>query len=216
MIIELRLILAMFVLFPAIVAIYKYKKVDKKFHPFMFMIWIEVITETLNYIYKKNHGNGGTFVINLNTYIVLNFFLFLYLSVLNSFLNRKKAVVIFIIAILICVANYIFIKPVNIFFYSLCYVSFVMLFIGIDILSNQMIEIKVALKNNFWFWFSSTTIIYNTQVLIIFNLYFFAMFNTSVGKSIGNIQTITNAVCQIFFGIAMLKMPEIKARKMIV
>ena len=79
--------------------------------------------------------------------------------------------------------------------------------ISIDILSRQVMAIKERLINNFWFWFSSFSIVYNALNLLIFGLYFFTMFDTPNGKAIANIQHFVNVACNIFFVVAILKIP---------
>ena len=85
-----------------------------------------------------------------------------------------------------------------------------MLYVSINILSRQTIAIKYKLINNCWFWISSFSIIYNAFTLLIFGLYFFAMFNTPKGKAIGDIQHFANLVCYVFFAVAIIKIPEKK------
>ena len=126
-------------------------------------------------------------------------------------LSKKAMQWLLAVACLVCLFNYLYEHTVlKTFFYLLCFVSAIMLYVSINILSRQTIAIKYKLINNCWFWISSFSIIYNAFTLLIFGLYFFAMFNTPKGKAIGDIQHFANLVCYLFFAVAIIKIPEKK------
>jgi hypothetical protein len=204
-------LMAMTCAFPAAAGIYKYNRIEKKYHAFIFMMLLDVVIETIIYLGVKLPGFAKTSRVSVNVYMLLNFGLFLYFVHVNNYLGRKATQVLTFISVLIGIINLIFygtfFKP---FFYLLCFVCAVMLIISIDILSRQVMEFKIKLVNNFWFWVSSFSILYNSFTLLIFGLYVFAMFDTPNGKAIGSIQHFVNATCYIFFGLAIMK---IRTRK---
>jgi hypothetical protein len=130
---------------------------------------------------------------------------------INGYLSKKVMQLLFAVATVVCLINCIYLGTILLaFYYLLCYVSAAMLIISIDILSRQTMAIKYKMVNNFWFWLSSFSIIYNAFTLLVFGLYIFAMSDTPKGKAIGTIQQISNTVCYMFFIVAMLKIPEKK------
>jgi hypothetical protein len=197
--VDLRFLLTLLIIFPAIAGIYKFKRVDKSFHPFIIMIWLQVIIEVINYLCKKKVLPPLVHSININVYIILNFFLFLYFTYQHRYIKKNLLLSSLFVAFVIALLNIIFVQPITILFYLLCFVSVVMLLTAIDILSKQIMSVTNKTNNRFWLWFSSTTIVYNAQTLLIFSIYFFALFNTTGGKAVGNIQTFINAACHIFF-----------------
>jgi hypothetical protein len=204
-------LMAMSCVLPAVTGIYKYKRTDKKYHPFIYMMILDVIMETIYFLDIKFPGAGGISPLAVNLYMHLNFGLFLYFVYINSYLTKKAMQLLIIIAVLIGIFNYIYYGTLfTFFYYLLCFVSAVMLIISIDILTRQIMEIKYKLVNNFWFWVSSFSIIYNSFTLLIFGLYVFAMFDTPNGKAIGSIQHFVNAVCYVFFAVAIFRIPEKK------
>jgi hypothetical protein len=198
---------------PAAVGMYRYNKMDSKYHPFIYMMILTMLIETI--IYSSNKfkfaGYGGFWQLAVNIYMLLNFGLFLYFTKTNGYLNKRVMQGLLVLACIVSVFNYFYEHTVlRTFFYQLCFVSVTMLLISIDILSRQTMAIKYKLVNNFWFWFSSFSIIYNALTLLVFGLYFFAMHDSPKAKAIGVIQSFTNTICYIFFAVAMLKIPEKK------
>jgi hypothetical protein len=210
---DLRFFITLIIAFPALVGLCKFKRVDKSFHPFIFMIWLQVFTEIINYCCKKNLLQPFVHTININFYILFNFCLYLLFIYEHKYIKKSTALYTILAALIVAILNLVFVKPISILFYLLSFVSVVMLLTAIDILSKQIMSTINKTKNSFWFWFSSTTIVYNAQTLLIFSIYFFALFNTAGGKAVGNIQTFINAACHIFFGIAMLNIPNINTSK---
>lgn len=196
-------------LLPLAAGIYRFKEMDKKFHPFIYMILLDVLIESFLFLQKETAFFGRHFLVWLNLYMILNFGLFLMLVCSNKYLGKKAAEVLILAAFITGVFNFVYNKNSlsEVFYYVLCFVSAAMLIISIDILSRQVMEIKEKLVNNFWFWFSSFSILYNAMNLLIFGLYFFAMYNSPNGEAIPIIQHFVNVICNIFFVVAVFKIP---------
>lgn len=210
---DITYVLSMSCVLPAIVGIYRYNKTDRKYHAFTYMMILGVLIETIIYISNtlKFAGYSGFWQLSVNIYTFLNFALFLYFTQINGYLNKKLMQWLFAIACIVSLLNYFYEHTLlKTFFYLLCFVSAVMLLISINILSRQTMAIKYKLVNNFWFWVSSFSLIYNAFTLLIFGVYYFTMFDTPEGKAIGDIQHFANFVCYIFFTVAMLKIPAKK------
>ena len=203
--------LAMSCVFPALIGIYRYYKIHSKYHPFIQMMILAVLIETIIYFSMKFPKYGSYWQLAVNIYTLINFALFLYFTQINGYLSKKAMQWLLAIACIVSVFNYIYEHTIlKTFFYLLCFVSAIMLIISIDILSRQTMAIKYKLINNCWFWISSFSIIYNAFTLLIFGLYYFAMFNTPKGKAIGEIQHFANLICYLFFAVAIIKIPEKK------
>ena len=208
---DITYILAMSCVLPALIGIYRYNKIHSRYHPFIQMMILAVLIETIIYISIKFPKYGGYWQLAVNVYTLVNFALFLYFTQINGYLSKKAMQWLLAVACLVCLFNYLYEHTVlKTFFYLLCFVSAIMLYVSINILSRQTIAIKYKLINNCWFWISSFSVIYNAFTLLIFGLYFFAMFNTSRGKAIGDIQHFANLICYIFFAVAIIKIPEKK------
>jgi hypothetical protein len=208
---DITYMLAMSCVLPALVGIYRYNKIDRKYHPFIYMMILTALIETIFYLAEKFPAFGRFPRLAVNVYMLVNFLLFLYFVYINGYLGKKMFPWLIVAASAVFLANFIYEQSIlKTFIYLLCFVSALMLIISIDILSRQTMAIKYKLVNNCWFWISSSSIVYNAFTLLIFGLYFFAMRDTPKGKAIGVIQHFANALCYIFFAVAMLKIPEKK------
>ena len=194
---------------PATTGIYRYRCIDKKYHPFIYMMVLDVVIETVYYLAFRFEGMEKITLLAVNTYMHLNFALFLYFVYVNRYLSKRGVKYLMATALMTGGFNYIYngtlFAP---FYYLLCFVCIIMLIVSIDILSRQIMEIKDKLVNNFWFWVSSFSILYNAFTLLIFALFLFAMGNTPNGKAIGSIQHFVNVGCYVFYAVAIWKIPQ--------
>lgn len=208
---DVSYILAMSCLIPAALGIYRFGKTDSRYHPFFYMMILDVLIETFIYIAGKYPGSGGIIQLSVNKYTFINFILFLYFTNTNGYLKKRWMQVLIALALLVSIVNFLYEHSIfKTFYYLLCFVSASMLIISIDILSRQTMAITYKLVNNCWFWFSSSSIIYNAFTLLIFGLYFFAMSNSPKAKAIGTIQHFANLFCYLLFTVAIWKIPEKK------
>lgn len=205
---DITYMLAMSCVLPAIAGIYRLNKIDKKFHAFIYMMILVVLLETWIYLSINQLALGKYSRLPLNIYMLLNLALFLVFVYANGYLNKTKVQLLIAAAFAVAIFDYIVYNSVfKLFLYLLCFVSVVMLIISIDILSKQIMEIKYKLTNNFWFWFSSASVLYNAFNFLIFGVLVFSLIATKNGKSIADIQHFTNALSYLLFTIAIFKIP---------
>ena len=210
---DIRYVMAMSCVLPAVTGIMKYNRIDRRFHPFIMMMLLDVIIETIYYMGIKFPAFGRIHHFTVNIYMFLNFWLFLYFAFINGYLSKTARQVLLGAALFICIINSVYNGSVFQFFYYLvCFVSTVMLVISIDILSRQVMVLNQKLVNNPWFWISSFSIIYNAFTLLVFALYFFALANTPDGKAVAIIQHFVNLACYVFFAVGIARIP-VKSRE---
>ncbi|HMC98828.1 MAG TPA: hypothetical protein VKH37_01700, partial [Ferruginibacter sp.] len=196
---NIKFILSLGCTVPALVGIVCYNKIDKKIHPFIWMMLLDVTIETIMFLSGKYTVIANVAGLCLNLYMLIDLWLFLYFIHINNYLSRNIKIIFLSGALIVAGFNYCneqsFFRT---FYYLLCYVSAVMLMNSVNILSRQVLVIKESLLNNFWFWFSSFSILYNAFTLLIFAVYIFAMRDTPEGRAIGDIQHVVNFTCYIF------------------
>jgi hypothetical protein len=203
-----EMILGLSCIVPGIIGIVKYKQLEKKYHYFIYIIWIDFLTEFCNIVLKKVFLIPRTnFVVNY--YLVINFIFFLVFIWQNKFIQKKLAIVLIGLSIVITVVNHFYNTSFTDFnFFTLCFVSTCKLFISIHVLSNQVFETNIKPLKNFWFLFSCCAIIYDAFTLLIFGLYFFSLFSTSGGRTVVYIHHFINVFCYLFFAFVILKIPK--------
>jgi len=208
---DIKYMLAMSCVLPALIGIFRYNRIHSKYHPFIYMMILTAVVETIFYLAGKFSALSmfPRFVVNI--YMLVNFVLFLYFVYTNRYISKWVLQWLLIIAGVICLFNFIYLRTfLKAFYYLLYYVSGVMLIISIDILSRQIMVTKEKLANNFWAWVSSFSIIYNAFTLLIYGQLFFAVTNEQNVNPIANIHHFANLICYIFFAVAILKIPENK------
>jgi hypothetical protein len=207
----LTYIMAMSCSIPAAAGIYKYKRIEKKYYPFIFMMMVDMVIETIYYLAIKFPVIGNFPQLAVNIYVIINFALFLYLVYINGYLTRTVMRLLLIAAFIITVINYFYEGTIFTPFSLLCtFIWSVNLIISIDILSRQIMVLNEKLFNNFWFWVSSSYILYNAFNLLVFVPVFFTNIDTPSSKAIGGIQHFVNVACYIFYAIAIFRIPEKK------
>lgn len=206
---DIKYMLAMSCVLPALIGIFRYNKIHCKYHPFIYMMILTALIETIYYSAYKFPQLGMLPKLAVNTYMLVNFALFLYFVYLNNYISKRLLQWLLAVACLVCIFNYAYLGTfLQAFSYLLCYVSAVMLIISIDILSRQIMATKEKLVNNFWTWVSSFSIIYNAFTLLIYSQLFFAVTNKQYINPIANIHHFANLICYVFFAVAMLKIPK--------
>jgi hypothetical protein len=209
---EMKYIMGMTCALPALVCLWRHKKTDSRYHAFMYMMLLIMPVETIRFMAIKKFLSDDIDTLCTNLYMLINFGLFLYLTYINNYISKRLLQYFIAAALVMGLANCLKEGSAFVFFYYLlCFVSIVMLFISIDILSRQIMETGTKLLQLFWFWFAGISVIYHAYTLLTFGLYVFSLADTPNGKAIGVIQTYIVAACYILYIFAALKIPAKKS-----
>jgi hypothetical protein len=205
----LQYILGFTCLIPCMVGIYKHKKIDKKYHPFIYMIVADFIIESINFLIKYVFKINLLSQLHFNFYLFIYFYLFMKLAYLNNFITKKTRNILFFVWAIVAICNTILNESFN-ELYRLVFVfsAIVALYIYTNILSVQILEVNTKITKNFWFWASSFSILYNAFLILLFNLIFFSFAKTPNGRAILNIHYYINAITYLFFAYAIYIIPE--------
>jgi hypothetical protein len=203
-----EMILGLSCIIPSIVGIIRFNKIEKKYYFFIYIMWIDFLTEFTNIILQKVFLiPKTTFVINY--YLLINFIFFLVFIWQNKFITKQLVFILTGLALIVLVLNHIYNKSFLDFnFFLLCFVSICKLFIAIHVLSNQIFETNIKPLKNVWFLFSCCAIIYDAFTLLIFGLYFFSLFSTAGGRTVLYIHHFVNVFCYLFFAFVIFKIPK--------
>ncbi len=205
-------ILAMSAVLPAIVGAVRYKKIDPRYHPFIYMLVLVPLVETIVYISLKTAIYNGFSKLCINLYLLASFGVFLSLVYKNGYLSRKMGLYFAGALLLTTLVNLVIVgTPFVILYYMLCLADCLILFISIDILSKQMMAVKTSLVKNCWFWISSLYVVQHAYSLLLFGIFIFGL-STSIPniKAIFTIYKVVNAACYLLFIIAVLRIPNRK------
>lgn len=210
--IDAAYILAMSALLPAVVGAVRYKKIDARYHPFIYMLLLVPLVETIVYISLKTGVYNGFSKLCLNLYLLASFGFFLSLVHRNGYLNRKMGFCFAGALLVTTLVNLIIVgSPFVILYYMLCLADCLILFISIDILSKQMMAVKTSLVKNCWFWISSLYVVQHAYGLLLFGIFIFGLSTISPNiQAIFTIYKVVNAACYLLFIIAVLRIPNKK------
>ena len=200
---QIRIIIGLSCMIPAIIGLVKVNRISSKYYPFVFMMILDVIIEMIDSFTAVKKFD--------NIYTVATFGIFLFFVNTNKYLSTKWLEIFLGSAIVLITFSMIQNGVLSaLSYYQVCFTSIVILFISIDILTSQVFSIRSRLVKNFWFWFSiGSTLMYGYS-LLLFGLYFFTLKNTPQGKAIGDIWIFVNLACYTLYTIAILKIPETK------
>ncbi len=205
----LQQILGFTCLIPCIIGLYKHKKIEQKYHPFIYMVIADFLIEVINIFIKYTFKVVFLSDLHFNLYMFISFYFFMKLAYLNNFITKKIRNILFIcwgfFAICNTILNESFIELYRLVFVFSAIVS---LYIYTNILSVQILEVNTKITKNFWFWASSFSILYNAFLILLFNLVFFSFAKTPNGRAILNIHYYINAITYLVFAYAIYIIPE--------
>lgn len=191
---------------PAAAGIYRYKRIGKKFHPFIFMMLLDMVIETIYYLAYRFPAMSGFTTLAVNIYVLITFALFLYLVHINGYLTKTLLQLLLSVVLIVTAAEYFYYGTMfKHFTVLICFIWSVSLVVSINVLSGQIMALNEKLFNNFWFWVSSAYILYNAFNLLVFIPVFFTTMDAPNGKAIGNIQHFVNVACYLFYAIAIFR-----------
>lgn len=189
-------------LLPMLYYLFYFNRIDKRYQFLFYLLLTDVAIEILNNTNTQQFLWIDTFKkCYFNIYLFINFLVFLWLVYKNKYTGKTLIALTVSIALAVFIANGLLEKSFNAyFFFFLCYVSSIMLFISIKILSAQIFETSKSWYKNFWFLFSSACILYHSFTVLIFGLFYFSLFDTPNGRSVVYIHHFIN----VFYYLLML------------
>lgn len=203
------IILSASILIAALIAIFRFQKLDAGSYPFVICIWIGTINEIISITLQQQ---GHTTAINNNLYVFIEASLLLWQCWRWEAFDRKRVVFIplFIVIPLVWITeNFIFftIKETNPWF-RLSY-SFVIVLLSINIMNKLIIEVRQPLCRHPVFLISAGWIIYFTYKLIIEACWITEAYATpGFMYNIYSIHIWVNCFTNLIFAIALLWMPK--------
>lgn len=205
----LQQILGFTCLIPSIVGLYKHKKIERKYHLFIYMVMLDFFIEVINFLIKYTFKSTFLSDVHLNIYLLIYFYLFMKLAYINNFISKKTRSTLLVFLLLVTIFN-ILINGNFIDFYRFAFgvSATIVLCIYTHILSVQVLEVNTKITKSFWFWVSSFSILYNAFLILLFSIVFFSFANTPSGRTILKIHYFVNAITYLFFAYAIYIIPE--------
>jgi len=202
-----NLLLTYSILLPAVAGIIRYKSVIKDFRPFLWLLWLGVLNETISvvsiYTVRSN-------TVNSNIYVFLEFCLILLLY--YRWKERRSAtfIVFGMLGFIVWLLDNIIINNLsenNSLFRE--FYSFIVIFLSIDVINRVLVLDTSPLYNNAMFLIAFAFIFYYGFKVYVesFNVLDIGLSNRML-TGLWKILYFVNAVANLIFTIAVLCMPK--------
>jgi len=196
----------------AMFSIYKITNISRKFYPFILLIWIAALNETLSVILYKN---GYYNIINSNIYSLLESFLLLwFFHELNSFKNNKWIVILLsIIYVFAWSWHNLVLHKFRTQFNSefIIIYAFPVVLLSVTTINKLLMQKKDILRNSIFLICSGLLIFFTFNVIInIFYIYGLKLSDYVTGR-IYDILSCINLLCNLIYALAVLCMTKKEA-----
>ncbi len=211
----LLFILSLSIVPAALFGIIRFRKIDKSYYPFIYVVILGAIVEVVQYILMQNGMRAG-FVAMQNFFPFLDFYLFLWLFHNWGLLNYKRAnyiTVIVIFFILWLVTTFVVVGLTRINFYFRSVYGLGLVFLGITAFGKVIIQEPTNIFTNAKFWICLGVIVFYTFFSII-SITQISILKIHVSLQFQNyLQSIVvycNLLANLFYGVAILWIPQKK------
>src|SRR5665647_259127 len=194
------------ILIAAVIACFRIKAVLKDYYPFIFLLWMGLLNETISlFLLYSGHSNA----VNSNIFVLLEFLLILYQFYCWSFSRPARFVVITFIGISVWLADNFLLNSIqqNNSVFRVFY-SFVVLLFSIDKVNQLLIFENSNLKKNAMFLICLTFIFYYGFKACVesFNMIHLGLSRSFLQK-LWMILNFVNLITNLLFALAVLWIP---------
>lgn len=192
-----------------IIALVRFKKINKVYYPFLVCIWLACANELLTLILYKFHSNGN---VNNNIYILCEAILITLLFKKLGILKTPKNLYQFIIVLLIlCWAAEIFIfgKLSEAVIYFRIIYSFIIVMMSVNYLNVLIGSSKKLYFKNSDFLLCLSFILYFTYKILVQSFWLYGL-NSGISflLKISAIMIYINLIANLIYALAVLWMPS--------
>lgn len=207
---DISFIMAMSCAPPALIGLYKYKRVDKKFHPFLLAMVLSLMTELIIKVIIKSEAWTWYYIAG-DIYYLVNVLLYQAFFIRVLELKNRKTNLFFTTGFLVCVvANLLIKNPLSSLILYAAFLFSVFIFVqATRLLRNQVFQTGITLLRNPLFYIAAGCIIYNIFFMFIQGVFF--VFGTDLEWLTNNsfyIEKGFNVFTYLLFTIGILWMPK--------
>ena len=204
----LRVLLSLTILFPAIIGIIRFKKINDAYYPFIIYIWVGAINELLSVILLIWRYSN---IINLNVYLLIEAMLLMWQFTLWRFFGKSKILRKLLYAALLSfwlTENFLLYSITRYDSYFTIFYSTIFTFISISSINQLIVTERKSLLQNPKFIICAAFVIYFTIVILseVFWLYGVSQ-SVAFSNYVISISNITNFIAIILYTLAILWMP---------
>jgi hypothetical protein len=208
---QLTFILSMSSCLPLMAYLFVYKRVDKLFHPLIFIFLLGFIAEVsvrLNQLYF--HIHNFTYYFYSTATIVFIYLFFWFYRNIKLLKNRNIFPVILVLYLGFILYNWVVVYPKKGFFnfFSIIIVySLIVLFFSVELFSRQIFNRTRNIIYNPFFWIGMAATIFHSINVYAFGLNLIPSAGPFI-NAVYDIQKVSNVFCYILYTTAILCIPK--------
>jgi len=209
----LHFYLSLSIVFAVLIGIIRFKKIDASYYPFIYDItivfFIEIIAQVLT-----QRGSIKLFMIIINTFSLVDFFLFTWLfhnwRLFNR--NRRTFISILITFVLIWIGTTFIDGPFSSNWTFRIIYSFTLIFFSVSAFNKVVVHDRTPIFRNPKFWICLGIIIFYTLFILICATkgVFRERISTEFRKGIQEINVYSNLLVNLLYAVAALWIPRKK------
>jgi hypothetical protein len=202
----LSFLMAISCLIPFIISLIINKRIDKKIYPFVYTIWLAVITEVLVGLGKALHLDAIKLVV-YNLFLFINFALILWFFTLQKLYTFKKAFIIFSIVSAINIVELIMLPHWSLIMKTSTLESVFIIMGFVQLITKDIFHNKTNPLKSFIFIISAATIL--VSLFDIYNtvLVWFLDIERNMQIKITIIYNTINSISYFIIAYALLCLP---------
>jgi hypothetical protein len=212
---NLRFIFSLVIGLAVIIGIVRFRRIDSSYYPFIYNVIVALVVEILNRRLTVT-GHPVAFILVLNIFSYIDFFLFLWLFHNWGLFNRKKSTfitiagVFFIIWLLESILVTGFVKH-NLYFFMLY--AFALIFFSVNTFNKAVVHERSSIFKNPKFWICLGIIIfYSFFIVTVTTGLSLFMKNVSVQfrRDLQAISVYSNLLVNLLYAVAVIWIPRKK------
>jgi hypothetical protein len=196
-----------------IIGIVRFRRIDSSYYPFIYNVIVALVVEILNRRLTVT-GHPVAFILVLNIFSYIDFFLFLWLFHNWGLFNRKKSTfitiagVFFIIWLLESILVTGFVKH-NLYFFMLY--AFALIFFSVNTFNKAVVHERSSIFKNPKFWICLGIIIFYS-FFVVWSSTGFSFHKTSneFRRGLQAINVYSNLLVNLLYAVAVIWIPRKK------
>jgi hypothetical protein len=207
---DFQFILAMTCIVPATAGMIRFKKLDARFHPLVYILILAVCTEICERVIGSHANNITVATLIANLFILINVILHIWFFYKVETIGKKQALVYALLFVLIFISEGIYFFSI----FSLYQIALIISYIIILLLCiNGAVMQTFKQQYRWWedglFIYCAVNIIFSTYVIFSFGLRFFGVpADTPINRAIASMYDYINACCYLLTLWAVVCIPK--------
>ena len=207
---QVTFLLAISCIVPAFLGLFIYSGIEKKFRPFIYIMWLVAITELiarLGNILRQKIITATAYNTSFLITIILFVLFFFNVQVIK---NKRLAYLLIALSFLAWVAAWVYYKSwlITFVFYYM-FIGIVVVALSVELLNRQVFKLKMSPYRNFLFLIPATLILHFGVYIFVTTSMMLGTIDPELRGRLFSIFMIVNACSYLLYAYAMLCLPKL-------